>query len=839
MILLGELIAATGGKLCGTPARQHWAAFAHDSRSVSDETIFVAMRTRGGDGHAFAGEAIANGAGLIICERPPPGDCPYLLVADSAAAIRKFASWAVAEYAPAVIAIAGSVGKTTTRDFIYQLFSGQRLTFRSAENFNDLTGLPLALGQLGREHAYAVLEMASDQRGELAALARIAPPNTLVLTGFDETYIEYFGSRAAIVAEHAELVATLGSTGLLVYPAEDPAALKLAAGHRGPKISYGLARGDVRGDELQLAFQRTRFQLVTRQGREPIDLPLLGQAQTHCLLAAIATALRTGLDLEGLKGDMERLSAPPGRLQRLPGRDGLELLDDSFSTSPASLTNALCHLRRAPGRRICVLAGFEHLGEHARVAAQAVADDLAKTDEVVLYGADVDELASAARDRGMSDAQIHRAFDYQQARLLVEQLSNPGDAVLIKGGPGARLEHLTAQLLADPELAATTLCRQTRIWRNVVTLNPDGPVWVQIDVDAIARNTFLIGESIGSETAIIAVLKADGYGHGSLRVATSACSAGAMGVAVARANEASALRRQGYQGFLLVLGITLPRQVRPAVLADCALTVCDKPQIEAIAQAAKGLGKVVKLHLKIDTGMGRIGARPAAALSLAKQIAGDPNVKLGGVYTHFGRSSSDDEAPTMAQLASYEGVLEQLTAASINPGLRHCAATTAALRWPAARFDAVRIGIGLLGIDPAPGISLPPGCRPALSMHAQVIQVAHHAGGSVIGYGDRGRLLRDSTIATVAAGYGDGFRRGPESWGPVLIHGQPAAIVGNVCMDMFMADITDIESVRVGDEVVLLGPQLDTALSAEQAAQRLATIPYEVVSGLLSRVPRV
>ena len=839
MILLTDLLAATGGQLRGKASRDRYTGFAHDSRQISPGSIFVAMRTATGDGHAYIAEAIANSAELIVCQRPPDADCPYVLVPDSQTALRDYARWAIREFAPQVIAVSGSIGKTSIREFAHEIFAAQRLTFQSPENFNGLIGLPLALGGIGRQHAFAILEMASDGRGEMAALAKIAPPNVLVLSDFDETYIEVFGSLAAIAGEHRALVEALGPTGLLVYPDDDAIARGLADRHPGPKISYGLTSGQVRAANLRRGYESAQFDLAGIGSEARINLPFGGRGQVRCALAALATGLRMGLDRSLVLSTCERLRPPPGRLRRLGGRGRVELLDDSFSISPASLGNALELLRKAPGQRICVLSAFEHLGEHAAAAARAAADDLAKIDELILYGPQVSQIAGAARVAGLAEQQIHRALNVNQAERLLSGLAKAGDTVLIKGSAAARLEALTAKLLANPEDRPRDLCRQTPIWRNVVTVNPDGPVWIKIDLDAISTNTQLMADLVGPATGVIAVLKAEGYGHGALRVASAAITGGATGVAVARGSEASDLRRSGFAGNILVLGVTLPRQLRKTVLANCQLTVCDADQIAATAQTAAALGHRVSVHLKVDTGMGRIGCPPEDSLALARQILASGNLYLAGLYTHFGRASEPDLSNARTQLAVFESVREEFAAANINPGVCHCAATAATIRMPEARLDAVRIGIGLLGIAPAPGVDLPPGARPALSMYAQVVAVRRLAGGSLVGYGTSGQLRRDSVIATVGAGYGDGFRHGPRSWGPVLIAGRQAPIVGRVCMDMFMVDVTDIGEVRPGDEVLLIGDRAGGGPGAAEAATRSGTIPYEVMSGLLSRVPRV
>jgi alanine racemase len=308
---------------------------------------------------------------------------------------------------------------------------------------------------------------------------------------------------------------------------------------------------------------------------------------------------------------------------------------------------------------------------------------------------------------------------------------------------------------------------------------------------------------------------------------------------VARLDEARSLRRAGFQDPLLVLGATAPAESRQAVLSGCALTVFDERGIDALARAAAALRQIVPVHLKIETGMGRLGAASEDAVALAERIVAAEGLQLQGTFTHLGRADVSDKTDANAQLDRFDAALAAIGAADISPGLVHAANSAAALTIPRARYDAVRCGIALLGIDPAETCPLPEGFSAALTMKAWVAQVKDVAAGSFVGYGEAGRLVRDTRIAVVAAGYGDGLRRGPENAGQVVIRGEPAAIVGNVCMDMFMIDVTAIPGTRAGDEVTLIGGGADSPVSADAIARATGTIPYEVISQLLPRVPRV
>jgi alanine racemase len=308
---------------------------------------------------------------------------------------------------------------------------------------------------------------------------------------------------------------------------------------------------------------------------------------------------------------------------------------------------------------------------------------------------------------------------------------------------------------------------------------------------------------------------------------------------VARLDEARALRRAGFGQPVLVLGYTPAAQAESAVRAECDLTVFDLKTVAALERAARSAGRKPTVHLKVDTGMGRLGAHIGDAAGLAQTISQSEWLVLGGVFTHLGRADAQDKSDALGQLARFDRALTSIRKRGVNPGTVHAANSAATVSIPAARYDMVRCGVAVYGIDPSPAMRLPDGFVPALSMYARIAQVRDLPAGSYVGYGTAGRLDRDARVAVVAAGYGDGVRRGPDNWGPVLVRGQTAPIIGNVCMDMLMIDVSHVPEARQGDEVVLLGTQLGRDLSTRDAGARVGTITYEIVTELLSRVPRV
>ncbi len=841
MIYLSDLLDVAGVWAESDALPERFPRFAFDSRRVRESDLFVAMRTDRGDGHEFIADALEAGAAAVLCEQWAGDNGLAILSDDPLEAVRRYAMLAIGRFGPRVVAIAGSAGKTSTREFAAHILAGRFNVFRNPENFNDLVGLPLAIGELDPGHEIAVLEMATDSHGEMAELAKLAPPSICILTRFDETYLEYFGSMDALAAEHRAIVEALPADGLLIYPAEDPVAKRLAASFDGRKLSYGIESDvAVRASGLEIEIDATEFTLEIGGYSEPVTIGMPGLHNVRNALAAAALGLALDMEIGEIAGRIAALQPVEGRFRLLKNEAHGALFDDTFSNGPASLETALRHFDSTKLHPVGILGGIRHLGD----AGPEVIDRLgpllqAGLSALITYGDAGRSLGNAALAAGLPPDRLKEAHTISQAGELIAELADADTPVFVKGAAEDRLERLTEKLLGEKAQAEKLLCRQSPAWRQIMTVNPDAPVWIQIDLDAVGANTRRVLEIVGPDVSLLAVLKAEGYGHGALKVAAAAVRAGAGGVAVARLDEARSLRQAGFDESILVLGATAPAESRQAVLSGCTLTVFDRRGIEALAQAAAAIRRAVLVHLKIETGMGRLGAGVDEAASLAKRIADAEWLQLEGTFTHLGRADLEDKTDALAQLDRFDRALAAIRKARVSPGLVHAANSAAALTIPQARYDAVRCGIALLGLDPAATATLPDGFTPALTMKARIAQVKDLRAGSYVGYGTAGLLKKDTRVAVVAAGYGDGLRRGPNNPGPVMVREQPADIVGDVCMDMFMIDVSGIPTVQAGDEVTLIGGGKHSPVSVDRVARQTGTISYEVITQLLPRVPRV
>jgi alanine racemase len=365
------------------------------------------------------------------------------------------------------------------------------------------------------------------------------------------------------------------------------------------------------------------------------------------------------------------------------------------------------------------------------------------------------------------------------------------------------------------------------------------PARAEVDLAAVRHNVEVLRE-ISSPAALMAVVKADGYGHGGVPVASVALEAGADRLGVALPSEGSALREAGISAPVLVLSEPRPAEMDLVVDADLTPAVYTDQGIAAAGASAARAGRSLPVHLKVDTGMHRVGAPPERAAEMARTIVDHGHLTLEGLWTHFARADEPEVDVTARQLARFEGVVRAVTDDTGRPPIVHAANSAATLAHRDTHLDLVRCGIALYGIAPSSSVAHLANLRPALRLVSEVTLLRGVGPDEGISYGHRYRTREATTIATVPIGYADGVpRRFHEVGGEVLIGGARRPVVGVVTMDQLLVDLGPDQDVSVGDEVVLIGEQGDDRVSANDWGDLLGTIGYEVVCGLGARVPRV
>ena len=378
------------------------------------------------------------------------------------------------------------------------------------------------------------------------------------------------------------------------------------------------------------------------------------------------------------------------------------------------------------------------------------------------------------------------------------------------------------------------------------------PVWAEIDLKAIAHNVSDLRRVTKPDARLMAVVKANGYGHGAVEVSRCALKNGASMLGVARIEEGIQLRKAGIQAPILVFGYTLPQLAGDLLQYDLTQSIATSAAARELSQAASSLAKPLKIHLKVDTGMGRLGLLPAHdpaggaekinpdTVAEALAIAALDGLELEGVFTHFAAADSADKAYADFQLGLFLHFLKSLQKAGLNLALKHTANSGALIDMPQSHLDLVRPGISIYGLYPSDEVDRQRvSLQPAMTLKTQIIQLKKVPAGFKVSYGMTYTTPRPTTIATIPLGYADGLNRRLSSRGQMLVGGQRVPIIGRVCMDLTMLDVGSIKNVQMGDEVVVFGRQGNETLTVDEMAATLDTINYEIVTGISVRVPRI
>lgn len=368
-------------------------------------------------------------------------------------------------------------------------------------------------------------------------------------------------------------------------------------------------------------------------------------------------------------------------------------------------------------------------------------------------------------------------------------------------------------------------------------------VWAEVDLDAIWENMVHMKENIAENTKILAVIKTDGYGHGGVPIAKMLEQLDFMfGYAAATYEEAHVLREAGVKKPILILGYTFPYCYEELIREEIRPAVYRRDTVEELAAAAAKVGKKAKVHIKVDTGMGRIGITPdEEGLEFVRFLMGHPELEVEGIFTHFAKSDEADKTSANHQLELFQNFIDKIqTELGITIPVKHCSNSAAILEMPQANMDMVRAGITTYGLYPSEEVSkdIVP-LRAAMSLYSHIVYCKTIHSGQSVSYGGLFTAQKDTRVATIPVGYGDGYPRSLSGKGYVLIHGKKAPILGRVCMDQFMVDISEIPEAMDGDKVTLLGMDGTERITAEELGELSGRFNYEFVCDLGKRIPRV
>jgi alanine racemase len=365
------------------------------------------------------------------------------------------------------------------------------------------------------------------------------------------------------------------------------------------------------------------------------------------------------------------------------------------------------------------------------------------------------------------------------------------------------------------------------------------PTIAEIDLDAIAFNLRQIRKLVGPKVKICPAVKADGYGHGAVEVSNAVLDAGAEMLGVATIEEAIELREAGIRAPILLLQCVFAHQIPEIVEHGLSTMICDRSFARELSRAASAAGKQVRVHIKVDTGMGRVGVQQEETVDFARELARMPVLEIEGIFTHFSSADEQDLSFTYQQIREFDDVTRAVEAAGVRIPLRHAANSAAILNVPESYFDMVRPGIMLYGLYDSEFVCRDVELQQSMTLKTKIIFVKELPPGRTVSYGRTFQAERPTVAATLPIGYADGYNRLLSNRAPAVVRGKRVPVIGRVCMDQTMLDVTDVPDVLVGDEVVLYGSQGGEHISIEEIARLLGTISNEVICAVGKRVARV
>lgn len=799
-----------------------------DSRAVFDpaHTLFFALRTKTGDGHRYIKSLYDKGVrGFVVDTLPTdtttmPG--AVFLATDSVLGALHAVAKEARKHSSAkeIIAITGSRGKTMTKEMLYTLLYRNRDIARSPRSFNSQTGVPLSLWGTASAKDIAVIEAGISQSGEMTQLAQMIAPTTGVLTDLTES--EHASGFESMDHKLKEKVSLFAGCRRVVYDIDSEYARKGAGYLPEPVKRIGFSTsGNENADihfDLKPRLSSTDVTVTISGNRYSGTLNFTDNAQLKAACTAIATALALGEEPEYIAGRLTLLQPVNTRTEVLEGSGRSTIIHDRYPADITNLAGAVDFMirRLTPVKSATIILGdLVQTGHDSSLDYKRLGQLLANSaiERVVAVGKKLAQYAPLWRGN-VADTVFYKDTDTLSEAIASGAISFDNQLVLVSGTNDRDFSNITGLLEAR---------------RHETVL--------EVNLDAVVHNFNYFKAQLKPETGIVCMVKAGGYGAGSYELAKTLQSHGASYLAVAVLDEGVELRNAGITMPIMVLN---PRVVNYSELFACRLEpeVFSFEELEAIASAAESHGITgYPVHIKLDTGMHRLGFVGEDIPALAEYLKKRPALSPRSVFSHL--AAADDPSMddyTEQQFALFEKWSSELQSHFSHRILRHILNSTGITRFPQMQYDMVRLGICLYGVNTMNDGSQE-GLRNVSSLYTSIISLKHWPAGTTIGYNRKGVCHRDSVIATIPVGYADGIDRHLGNGAmKVLVNGVLCPSIGNICMDACMIDVTGCNgNVAVGDKVEIFGKNIPPAIIADT----LGTIPYEILTSVSSRVKRV
>jgi Alr-MurF fusion protein len=796
---------------------QEFQDFAFDTRRLSDggQALFVALRGTQRDGHAFISDAYEKGVRnfLVVDAAAVPAPANVVQAADPLAALQAIAAWYRSQLPYPLIAITGSNGKTIVKEWLASVLEPAFRLGKSPSSYNSQLGVPLALLELPAQADYGVIEAGISLPGEMQRLHAMVRPEIGIMTHFGDAHAEGFASDAERLLEKLRLFQgcrhlLLSADDTRVLTAARQLDLPLRTVGRSPESDLRLLWIAPAAEGLDLTLQEVGHNAVH------LHLSTTGDAALENSLLVVLAARHLGLDWAQIQRELDLLLPVSMRTEWITDNPDLSIINDTYTADRASVRNAFSLLAGARGHegRALVLTDMEHLGPNqASVQRDVLRDAEGRFGRahIQLIGPVFQRIA--AEFPGIAAYADTQAFlsDFQYERYK-------GKTVLLKGARKFALERVV------PHLSR----------RAVAT-------WFKINMNHLSHNLRRFRAWLPPEVKLMAMVKAFSYGSGTWEIAQALEQEGVDALAVAYTSEGIALRTHGIRVPILIMNADTD-SMEQLFRFRLEPEVHGLDFLRTYTRLGRNLDQgSLRVHIKVDTGMHRLGFPWDDPAPLREFLAQHPEVELASVMSHLAAADEPGlDAYTLEQVQRFESFYAGLGFSSQDGPPRHILNTAGILRFPQYAWEMVRLGIGLYGVSPLDGHDSE--LLEIGSLHTVITQIHHHPPGTPIGYACSETTQAEARIATIPVGYADGIRRSLSNGvGSFLVRGQRAPVVGRVCMDMLMLDVTHIPEAQAGDEVVLIGRQGKDQVTVAELARLCQTIPYEILTGISQRVRRV
>ncbi len=777
-----------------------------DSRSISNQiskTIFIALSGNIVDGHTYVQSAYDLGVRVFLIDRDVdlPSDAITIKVTNTLKALQHWSAIHRSKFDIPVIAITGSNGKTITKEWLSQLLSKYFNVVKSPKSFNSQIGVPLSVLQMNDTHEVAVFEVGISQANEMIFLEEIIKPTICILTNIGDAHSSGFEGEGLENLERKlkeKSILFKECKELIFYSGDGtkPYILDSLSSIVNNKILCPYSYGLLEENKVRFTFSGETVDLY---------LPFSDDASIQNTLASVSVMNLLGIKCETIEEDLMHLNRVHMRMETKAGKWNSILINDSYNSDLESLSNAVQYLKQIKATRpIIILSDLED-NEPDNLLYPKVAEILNTIDHILITVGESSQILEKS-----VPSHTHHYLDTDE--VFIKRSGIEGRTILLKGARKYKFEKLFEKFSAQSHSA-----------------------YLEVDLSSMEHNLSVYASIIPSKAKIMTVIKASAYGSGASELAKHLQHRQVAYMAVAYVDEGIQLRESGIQTPILVLNPDLD-QLEEMVTYNLEPEVYSVNQLEHMISYKDQDAQTIfpAIHLKLDTGMHRLGFQKNDFEKLFTLLK-EAKLKVASIFSHL--SSSDNaihDAYNLEQIALFEEMSMKLIEVLGYSPIRHFANTAAISRYPQAHYDMVRLGIGLYGIDGHTHTTNQ--LERVHTLKAKIIQIKSVVKGATVGYNRMHTLQRDSRIAIINIGYADGLMRGSGNGKhKVYLGGKYVPIIGNVCMDLTIIDITDVAAAEVGDDVEIFGKQVDiTAL-----AKLNNTIPYELLAGISTRVKKV